>query len=215
MLPPRVWLPLVTQTGAECQCCLLLAVSLSISGSLVGARPPASLLLAWLSGDLLIWGLVVFWAFEGPQPCPALTSWCGQVGIRGKCGGIHLTLQSLGQAAQGSAPPSSPAPLSQAGSLSTYSPDANGQMALVPAGPGSIVASGWQMPQPGTDRPAQSQWSTGGGAATSPYAWGLSECYWPQELSGHRQCAAGHALRPLGVHECVHRCLRQASQVLA
>lgn len=74
MLPPRPWLHLVTQTGAKSQCCLLLAVSLPVSGSLVGARSPASLPLARLPLDLLTWGFIVFWALKGSQPRLTLAS---------------------------------------------------------------------------------------------------------------------------------------------
>ena len=42
VLSLRPWLHLVTQTGAKSQCCLPLAVSLPVSGILVGARPSAS-----------------------------------------------------------------------------------------------------------------------------------------------------------------------------
>lgn len=47
-----------------------------------------------------------------------------------------------GLPAGGYPPPSSPAPLSQAEGLSTCRPDANGQMASVPIGPGGTMASG-------------------------------------------------------------------------
>lgn len=73
MLRLRLRLPPVTQTGAECRCRLPLAMSRPASGSLVGAQLPASPLLAWLPWGLLTWGLTVFWAFEGSQPCLALT----------------------------------------------------------------------------------------------------------------------------------------------
>lgn len=68
--PPRLWLQLVIQTRDESRCWYLLAMSFPVFKPLVGIQPPASLLLSW---DLL-WGLTVFWAFQGSQPCLALTS---------------------------------------------------------------------------------------------------------------------------------------------
>lgn len=147
-LPPRLWLSLVTQTGAKSQCCLLLTVSLPGSGSLVGAQSPASLLLARLPCDLLTWGLIVSWALEDSQPCltlpPSVTRWgLGVYGVPMSGEEYTQLLSALARpASQDSSPPSSPTPLSQAEGLSPYSPDANGQMASVPTGPCGTMASG-------------------------------------------------------------------------